>query len=96
MTGAPGPAERAGKFVVAWTADFFDAAGTPKYPDIGRSVLEAAGTRRATRDGRTAPRDRRGSTGRHAGGDRAYSDGNARKHLAGGRFAGDRPLWRGL
>ena len=28
------------KFVVSWTADFFDANGAPKYRDIGRSVLE--------------------------------------------------------
>jgi phosphoglycerate dehydrogenase-like enzyme len=29
------------KFVVAWTGDFFDATGQPKYQDMGRSVLAA-------------------------------------------------------
>ena len=29
----------AGKFIVTLTADFYDSAGTPKYRDIGLSVL---------------------------------------------------------
>jgi len=38
---ATAPAKHNPRFVVAWTNDFFSADGQPKYPDLGRSVLES-------------------------------------------------------
>jgi phosphoglycerate dehydrogenase-like enzyme len=37
------------RFRVTWTGDFFDGAGTPRYPDLGLNVLDAAPHIEATR-----------------------------------------------